>query len=313
MAYTNPSGYVKYDLVVGFNPIGINLHGEVLVSGTIDSVNAGGDTFTDADVDFTTILSTANLAAGTYLLEITGADTTAGSALNQNGAVAVITSATSTTVTIEGGGVDSGAASYTIRKAKTLNEVFGTGDDAQLTGSFNSANSDIIWVPDGSGGYTTYYYNANNSEFRATTSQFSSPAKPFSFFYPDGAFVEVKSTPKMITIFGEVKTTGTIIAATSGFSVFTVPSPTGQTLDELGIKGSLSKSFNSLNADVLWVGDGAGGYDTYFVHNSDVWRSTDSQFSGNEGATIVSGAIAIERKTASTSALAQLPTFFTSL
>ncbi|MGJ8696550.1 MAG: hypothetical protein ACSHYF_09545 [Verrucomicrobiaceae bacterium] len=302
VAYTSPSGYVKTDLVVGFNPIGINLHGEVLLSGVIDSESA--NVITDADVDFAATLTDAN---ATYLLEITNGA--------QNGSVNVITSSTSTTVTIEGGGIAAGTANYTIRKAKTLNEVFGTGADAQLTGSFNSTNSDIIWVPDGSGDYDRYYYNSNNNEFRSTASQFSSPPKPIAFFYPDGAFVEVKANTTTVTLFGEVKKTGTIISAASGFSIFTVPSPAGQTLDELGLKDDLTASFNSTAADILWVPDGAGSYNRYFVHTTGggTWRSTSSQFSGNEGTTVVSGAIAIQRKTASTSALAEVPAFFSTL
>jgi hypothetical protein len=296
---------MKYDLAVGFTPVGVNLHGEVLLSGTIDSVNGAGNEFTDAAANFTSLLSTVNLAANTYLFEVTSG--------TQNGAVAVITDATSTTVTVEGTGLAAGTASYTIRKAKTLNEFFGTGDNAQLSGSFNSNSSDVVWLPDGSGDYDTYYYNSNFNEFRSTKNQFSSPSKPISFFYPDGAFVEVKSTPKTVTVFGEVKTTATIIAAPSGFSVFSVPSPLGQTLDELGIKDDLTKSFNSVGADVVWVGDGAGGYDTFFVHNLNVWRSTESQFSGDEGAKIVTGAVAIQRKGSATSMRAELPTFFNTL
>ncbi len=302
LAYTAPSGYVKSNLVVGFNPIGINLHGDILVSGIIDSENA--NVVTDADVDFTTTLTDAD---ATYLLEISNGA--------QNGAVAVITASTATTITIEGSGIAAGAASYAVRQAKTLNEVFGTGASATLTGSFNSTGSDIVWVPDGAGDYDRYYYNANFNEFRSTANQFSSPPKPIAFFYPDGAFVEVKSSPKTITLFGEVKKTGTIIAATAGFSIFTVPSPAGQTLDELGLKDDLTQSFSSAAADVFWVPDGAGGYVRYFVHiaGGGTWRSTTSQFFGNEGATVVTGAISIERKSASTSALAELPAFFSTL
>jgi len=298
LAYTAPSGYVKSDLVVGFNPIGINLHGDILVSGIIDSEAA--NVITDADVDFTATLTDPN---ATYLLEVSNGA--------QNGAVAVVTTSTATTITIEGSGIAAGAASYAVRQAKTLNEVFGT----TLTGSFNSTSSDIVWVPDGLGGYDRYYYNSIKNEFRSTANQFSSPPKPIAFFYPDGAFVEVKSSPKTITLFGEVKKTGTIIAATTGFSIFTVPSPAGQTLDELGLKDDLTQSFSSAAADIFWVPDGAGGYVRYFVHiaNGGTWRLTTSQFSGDEGTTVVTGAISIERKSASTSALAELPAFFSTL
>ena len=302
VAFTTPSGYVKTDLVIGFNPIGINLHGEILVSGTIDSES--GAVITDADVDFAAALTDAN---ATYLFEVTNG--------TQNGSVSVISASTANSVTLEGAGIAAGTVSYTIRQAKTLNEVFGTGANASLTGSFNSTNSDIVWVPDGSGDYDRYYYNSNNSEFRSTESQFTSPPKPISFFYPDGAFVEVKSTTKTITLFGEVKKTGTIISAASGFSIFSIPSPTGQTLDELGIKDDLTQSFNSAGSDIIWVPDGSGSYDRYFVHSTGggTWRSTSSQFSGDEGTTIVNGAIAIERKSASTNALAELPAFFSTL
>ena len=303
VAYTTPSGYVKSDLVVGFNPIGINLHGQILVSGIIDSES--GAEITDAGVDFAAALTDAN---ATYLFEVTDGA--------QNGSVSVIDSAfavTANTVTLEGTGVAAGAVSYTIRKAKTLNEVFGVGADATLQGSFDAVDADVVWVPNGAGSYSQYFYSSVNSEFISTGSPFSAPPKPVSFFYPDGALVQVKATAKTITIFGEVKTTGTILSASTGFNLVSVPSPVGETLDELSLQTALTTSFDSNEADVVWIPDGLGDYDQYFVHSSGVWRSTGSPFSGNVGTTPVTGAILIQRKGASTAAFGALPTFFSTL
>ncbi|MDB4541685.1 hypothetical protein N9192_02195, partial [Akkermansiaceae bacterium] len=303
VAYTTPSGYVKNDLVVGFNPIGINLHGEVLVSGTVDSVNGAGDTFTDADADFSTVLSTANLATNTYLLEITSADTADGSALNQNGAVAVVTGATATTVTIEGGGVDSGEATYTIRQARNLNEIFGTGANAQLAGGTTTAGADIVWLPDGSGSYNQYFYSTfgGANEFRSTATAFASPPQPISVFYPDGLFVQIASTAKTVTIFGEIKTTPTIAAASPGFNLVALQNPTGQTLAETGIENFITTGTTPSAADIIWVPTGPGTFNEYFFSTfsgANVWRLKGSPFFGDEGTVTLPSSFFIQRNSA---------------
>jgi len=306
LAYTAPSGYVKSNLVVGFNPIGINLHGDILVSGIIDSENA--NVITDANVDFAAALNDVN---ATYLLEITSG--------NQNGSVSVITSSTATTVTIEGSGIDAGTESYTIRQAHTLNSVFGTGANAMLTGGTTSTSADIVWLPDGSGGYDQYFYSTfgGANEFRPTTAAFLSVAKPVSIFYPDGLFVQVASVAKEITVFGEVKTTPTIAAAAPGFSLISLQNPVGQTLAESGLETFISTGNNPSEADIVFVPTGPSTYNEYFYSTflgANAWRLKSSPFVGDEGAVALPSSFFIQNigPTAKVGVIT-LPAFFTTL
>jgi hypothetical protein len=306
LAYTAPSGYVKTDLVVGFNPLGINLHGEILVSGIIDSEAA--NVITDADVDFAAALSDGN---ATYLFEVTSG--------SQNGSVSVITSSTATTVTIEGPGVSAGTESYTIRQARTLNEVFGTGANAMLAGGITPASADIVWLPDGSGGYFQYFYSTfgGANEFRPTTAAFAPVAKPVSIFYPDGLFVQVASTAKEIRVFGEVKTTPTIASAAPGFSLISLQNPVGQTLAESGLNAFITAGNTPSGADILFIPTGPSTYNEYFFSTflgANVWRLKSSPFAGDEGGTTLPSSFFIQNTGVTTKVgVITLPAFFSTL
>jgi hypothetical protein len=306
LAYTAPSGYVKSDLVVGFNPIGINLHGDILVSGIIDSEAA--NVITDADVDFASALSDGN---ATYLFEVTSG--------SQNGSVSVITSSTATTVTIEGSGISAGTESYTIRQARTLDEVFGTGANAMLTGGTTSTSADIVWLPDGSGGYDQYFYSTfgGANQFRPTTAAFAPVAKPVSVFYPDGLFVQVASAAKEITVFGEVKTTPTIASAAPGFSLISLQNPAGQTLAESGLNAFISTGNNPSEADIVFIPTGPSTYNEYFFSTflgANAWRLKSSPFVGDEGGTTLPSSFFIQNTGVTTKVgVITLPAFFSTL
>jgi len=312
--FSIPSGYVKHDLSVGFNPIGINLHGSVVASGTIDARD--GNIFSENNADLSTLLTDAS---ATYLLEITNR--------RQFGAVAEITSVTSganntSTFQIEGTGMNTGNATYNIRKALTLNELFGTGTQAQLTGGRTSNSADIVWLQDETGGYTQYFYSTSTTgtdtetgqEFRSTNTPFVSPDKPITVFYPDGLYIQVKDVAKTVTVFGQVKNTSTIVSGNTGLNLVSIPSPTGVTLDGSRLSEGVSGANSTANADIVWIPNDTGGYDQYFFHSgASVWRSFNTPFTGNEGATILPSTVFIQRKSRNTAFRIYIPTFYSNL
>jgi len=305
VAYTTPAGYVKSNLVAGFNPLGVNLHGQILVSGVIDSES--GAVITDADVDFASAL---NDTSATYVFEVTSGP--------QDGSVSIIdqnVAVTANTVTLEGAGISAGAESYTIRQARTLNEIFGTGSNGQLQGGISPLSADVVWLPDGSGGYDQYFHRNGANEFRPTTAAGTALTSPVSIFYPDGIFIQIRSNPKTVTIFGEVKTTPTISGIIEGFNLISNSSPVGCTLAESGLDQFIKTGPSPLSSDIVWVPDNIGGYTQYFYRSlNSSWRLTTAAGGADQGATILPSAVFIQRRGA-TSAAGQflLPPFFSTL
>ena len=285
-------GYTTETLQLGFNLLGVTLHNKPLVTGTFES------DLTDSDVDFTALLSDAE---ATYLVEVEDGA--------QAGAVAEISGVTATTLTA--GGLPTGSANYTIREAVNLIDIFPEGT---LTGSFNASAADIVFLPDGSGGFDQFFFNSTAGEFRATDAPFAPADGLVPVFYPDGMFVQVQSGAPVVTIAGDLKTAPTAVSNVQGFNLVSNPAPTGTTLGSIGLESTLTGSFNANAADVVSLPDGSGGFNQFFFNSTaNVWRSTDSPFVGDESDVVVPSAFFIERRTAGTTAVASVPDFFAGL
>lgn len=285
-------GYTTETLQLGFNLFGVTLHSKVIATGSFES------DLTDVDgQDFTAVL---NDVGATYLLEVeSGA---------QAGAVAEVTALSATSLTTAGG-LATGAADYSVREALTLEDVFGTS----LTGSFNATAADIVWIPDGSGGFDQYFFSTTGNQFRPTGAPFAASA-PIPVFYPDGMFVEVKSGSPQVTVSGDLKTGPSVVSNMQGFNVVANPGPVGVSLGNIGLESSLTGSFNATAADIVWLPDGTGGFNQFFYSSTaSVWRPTGSPFAGDSSAEEIPSAFFIERKTPGTGALASTPSFYAGL
>lgn len=298
--FTKPSGYVRHDLQVGFNLIAVTVHNKPLVSGTIES--EAGAVITDPNGAFDTAL-TDPLA--TYQIEITSGP--------QNGAVAEIISSTPTTVTVAGTGLGAGAdTTYVVRAAETLNDLFGTS----LDGGSTDTGNDTVWIAKPDGSYERYFYSTLGNEFRSTGDPFSAPTKPISVFYPEAMFVQIASSAKTVTFFGDVKVTPTVVAASEGFNLVRVSSPSGQTLAESNLNTFLTSGSTDTGIDTVWLQDGSGGYVRYFYSSLfDGWRSAADPFGADAGTTPLPSAVLIQRATGTgdTAGVFDLPTFFDNL
>lgn len=264
--YTTPSGYVTHNFGVGFTPLGINLHTDVLVSGTFDSQSGG--VLTDTDANFAAVLSDTS---ATYVVELA------------DGTVAEISNINTTSVEVGSGAIAASGAAYKIRKSRTLNEIFGVGAEAKLT------SSDIIWIREGAD-YARYFYRSDAQEFRDFDAPFVPPSKPVALFAPDGIFVQIASTPVEVTIFGSVKSTPNAILAPPGFKLITIPSPGVQKLNELGLETVLATSDGPGigSADSVWVPQPAGTSPAfkryYYDATNSVWRDFDAPLAPDQGA-----------------------------
>ena len=147
-AVSKPVGYVTETLTPGFNLMGVTLHNKVSASASVTAISGTTITVADGVVD--------GLVDGqTYILEVTS-----GSGL---GAVQVFTTfdaAADTITTIDDLSSEvSTGDSLVIRKASTIADVFGAANESGLLGAAAAASADNILVPDGSGGFVTYFYS----------------------------------------------------------------------------------------------------------------------------------------------------------
>ncbi len=296
-AYTTPVGYTTQNLPAStLSLVGFNVLPPALATGKFTGVS--GANLTDSNVNFTTALP-----AGKWcVLEITSGTTVP----LVVGTVQEFSAWSGNTITLPAAvtGVAIGD-SYTIRVVPTLQETFPVGF---LAGSTGALNADKVWVPNGSGGYTKYYYRitvAPTGWRITTTGSNDAGAAPadIPLTYIDGLVIEKKGTAKSLVLSGEVKKTGSnALAVITGLNPISIVAPVGLTLQSSGLQGDIASSTGALNADKVWVPNGSGGYTKYY-HRITVsptgWRKTTTG-SNDTGAAPVSvpleGAVLIERK-----------------
>jgi len=261
---TTPAGFKEESLVQGFNLIGLTVHQPVLASGVVDAV--AGTVVTDNEVDFGTSLTVGR----TYVLEVlTG---------NAAGAIQEVTVfAGNTVTTLNDISADLAAGDrYELRAAATLETAFGTNSSVLKKG-FSPSSADIVWIPDGLGGFNRFYlFGTVVSSWRNADT--NSPAPNTPLVYTDGVFVQ-RIDPGSVDLvtFGEVKASNAIIAVTTGFNAISSVYPTGSTLQNCGLGDSLKTGFSPSSADIVWLPTAGGGFDRYYFFGpAKILRNADT-------------------------------------
>jgi hypothetical protein len=279
-AKTKPVGYESVTLNANqFNVVGLRLQGATVASGALETI--GTSSVTDNEGSFATILTSGK----TYVLEITSgtlsgltveATWTSGNVLN-------------TPDNLSSAGVTAGV-SYNLRPALTLEEIFGTISSSVLAKGLNVNVADVVWVPNGAGGYNRYFLHSSLGW--RTAANVAAANTPI--VYTDGVFIEKKSASATLTISGEVKVAGSTVPVINGFNIISTIYPAGSTLQNIGLDDDVQKGLNVNVADVIWVPNGSGGYDRYFLHSSLGWRTALNAAAPSD-LTLPSGLL-IERK-----------------
>lgn len=270
-ATTTPVGYETLELAAGTNYIGLRLHEETLLAGTVDSIDV--DTLTDAAVDFDSVL--VGGANTFYILEID----------NGSGAIQELTGLsgnnTELTLTEDITGLVSPGDSYRIRKAATLESVFGASNEAGLApGFFGTAGADLVSVPNGLGGFDDYYYDEDQTTWAKSDASPVAPSE-IPLIYADG-IVMTMTAPLDLVVTGEVKTTSVLHFAASGTNYLSSVFPAGATLESaFGAPTTIATLdagfFGTAGADLFLIPDGAGGFDTYYYDEDQTsWASEDA-------------------------------------
>ncbi|MBT8037515.1 MAG: hypothetical protein KJO21_08220 [Verrucomicrobiae bacterium] len=302
-AYTKPSGFVTHTLKAGqFNLIGLTLHAPVTVSGAFETVD--GTTLTDSDVNFGTSLT----AGKTYILEITAATDT-----SLNGTIQEVTVWDGNTITTPQNLVTDGLVvgdQYQLRAAKTLQGIFGANNEAGLKEGA-SGTADLVWIPDGSGGFDKYYYSPAQSfpvvvaEGWKLLSGADAPEVPI--FFADAFFVQRRGATDLdLVITGSIVTTSVSVAVPNNFTFISSLFPVGSTLANSGLGGSLLHGFAG-TADLLWLPkDDASGYDIYYYHPGSTfpqvveagWKLVGGDVNVDQATTILKSGMIIQRRAA---------------
>jgi hypothetical protein len=264
-AYTTPVGYTTQTLAANsFNLVGINLMTPTLVASKVTGVT--GSTISDSTINFTTALPAGKMC----ILEVTS-----GTAA---GTVQEFTDRAGADITLPApvAGLAVGDT-YRVRVAPTLQEVFPVGF---LAGGLGATNADKVWVTNGSGGYTKYWYKTNAPiGWHTTTTGLNDTglvSADIPLVYIDGILVEKKAVAKDLVISGEVKTTPSSTLVASGFNLLGVTPPVGLTLFTSGLLGDLAGGLGATNADKVWVPAGGGSYVKYWYKtNAPIgWHTT---------------------------------------
>ena len=250
-ATSNVVGYETLTLDQQFNTIGLRLVGKSDVV-TTASVVAGADVTLDA----------VPPADASYVLEVT-------SGVASGMVVEVSTSGSIATATddLEVAGVVAGD-SLVLREAQTLDSVFGGALDA----SASAANADLVSVPDGTGGFNTYFFNPGGFGATATWQEITAAGNVdvdgslIVLVYTDGMIVTNRGDDNTLIVAGEVKTTETSYALTTQFNYVSSIYPAGSTLTNSGLENTLTGSASAAGADLVSLPDGLGSFNTYFFN-----------------------------------------------
>ena len=259
-ATTTPVGYYTTPLKPNtFSMFGLNLHGQPLAAGVIDT--ASGTTLTDNEVDFNTVLTVGQ----TYTIELTNGGLNEGqyTTLSSWGAPANGTIVTTADLSAM---ITAGTTTYCIRKVATVADVFGATNSVGLTPTddFTPDEADQIWIPQADGSFVQVIYYDDGS----TAGWFDvagNSADGYLLDYTKGAYVKrVVGADIGLVVTGEVKTSKTVFQVPSSLSFIYASSiyPAGITLGDSGLSNYVlaSSDFNVDACDLVWVPQDDGSY-----------------------------------------------------
>jgi hypothetical protein len=291
-ATTKPVGYRTETLTAGvFNLMSPNLDNKIGAAGALDVV--AGMTLTDNDVDFVAAFA----ATDKLILTITsGANA---------GTVQDVTAFAQHTLTTaqDISGLAPVGTQYEVRKVQTVADLFGAANEAGLLAG-TSATADVIWIPDGAGGYAQVFRSAGGLPGVGwrTVGGGAADAAQTAIPFTDSFFVQRRGATNLDVVFvGNVRTQAVKTVAESGiFAPVSRLIPVGVSLTDSQLQNDIAQG-TSATADLIWNPDGAGGYAQYFWSTGGLpgvgWRQVGGGAT-DRGATLLQSGYLIQRKAA---------------
>jgi len=170
--------------------------------------------------------------------------------------------------------------SLTLRKPNTLASIFGDPATA-IDGAAGAGAADLVLVPDGSGGFDTYFYSTGNfvgagAGWKQVSSDGSTSdvvASSVNLIYTDGLVIQNRGDDNSLVVSGSVKRTSTDVVMTSDFNYLATLYPAGSTLSSAfddplnpGVlrAGTLDSAAGAGASDLVLVPQTDGSFNTYF-------------------------------------------------
>jgi len=290
-AYTTPVGYTTQTLVTGFNNVGLTVHLPTLAAGNLEVVGTSSVQDTTVGTDFTVSLGATGRI---HILEITS-----GTAVGKVSEISTWTADTITTVdNLSASGVVAGDT-YRIRKAPTLEQIFGTATSGGPLTAGTSATADLVYVPTGVPNQYTQYFLNTAGAYRSVVPSALAPNVPL--VYLDGIFVNRKAAGTgSLVVTGEVKPEKAGGNLVSGFNYLGTIHPVGSTIQNSGLENFLLPG-TSATADIVYVPTGTPNtYLQVFRSTIGTWRTVVPAGLAPDPVNL-NGAIFINRKGATNS------------
>jgi hypothetical protein len=254
------------------NIVGLTVHSPVVYTGVVTA--EATNKLTVSSASFTSLLS----AGATYILEL------------PDGTIQEITSWTATELNTPQDVTAVVVPSTTklqLRKAPTIGEIFGATNSIGLKPNTdgNVANCDTVQVPNGLGGFDTYFYFSNGPTQGWYDSKYKN-AVNIPIVYTDGLLIKrVVGNNLTLVVTGEIKKTPTKFVAIAGYNYFGSVYPAGNQFNTSSLQTQITPSTTgSLTlTDLFFLPTALGGFKTYFYfQNGSVatWYDTSFKASG---------------------------------
>jgi hypothetical protein len=303
-ATSNVVGYETLTLQPNtFNVVGARLHGQSVAAGTFDSSTE--TTLVDDDADF------ASLDAGTsYSVEFADGSSVVASGDSFAGG----------TLTVAGGGLAGMEQEYNIRVANTLASVLGDSADSIAIATSpdgDPASGDIVWVPNGTGGFTTYYYSTA-TDFVGWFDTVGFEAAADAVIDPgSGFYVQTQSSVDSVDVVvsGALKTLPSSYGIVGEWNLVSSAFPAGSTFGNSGLQNFIQNSPDGdpNTGDLIYLPT-AQGFNTYYYSSSadfTGWFDTVN-FNPSEDVELTSGFF-IQDRDGSGSGVVTPPPFYANL
>jgi len=307
---TSPVGFINLKINGtdngGMTAISVPMLPQVLYSGVISG--AAGSTITDdsatwSDNDYAVADANGNAS---YYAEITN-HTDA----SKVGTILEITassgSAKSLTVGSDATGFD--GASYSIRKFRTISDVFGADNSAGLTSGSGTSSSDIIYKV-GASGWERYYYQTapafagGNGWRKAGDNQ--TDMQDVAIFPDEGLIVRRRDASDVsITLPGSIKTNNSRTTLLQGFNLVSLSYPVDVTLESTGLESNLDSGAGASSSDIIYMINASGQFERYYYQTAPAfaggngWRKAGDTSTDQKDTTVSAGnAVIILRRDA---------------
>ena len=195
---------------------------------------------------------------------------------------------------------------YVVRAAHTPTSLFGANNAAGLKPSATATwtgNSDLVYIPDGAGGYKYVFYSTSAAGWREVNSG-TANAGSTPVYHVDGIWIQRNDFTNLSLKFaGSLRASPTFFYATTAATTdVNTNYLVGSTLTNSGLHSYVLHG-SETTGDILWFPNATGGWDQYYYTDTvgtftAGWKQV-GQGNTDKSATAFPSAFSLERRGAS--------------